>query len=197
MKLAIDPGHPTEHGDTGTRAHGLAEYLYTWQMANALVAYLRHSLPDCETILTRSTENEVVSLADRGAATKEFGADLVLSLHVDGAEAQHLRGSSMYYWPGNKVGHEVALKISAAMPEPLFRRYSAGVFAADARTDKWLKRANRVIAPHRATTVLVEMGYCTNHRDLMALLDNTTQIGIMLALVCGVIRFKQLTEVTQ
>lgn len=194
MIIAIDPGHPTREGDRGATAPGLVEHEYTWALARSLVAYMRHCLPSAETVLLRSAIDEVVSLAERGHRSAEAGADLVLALHVDSEATGHMRRASGYYWPGNETGALVAETVVRSMPSPLTRSHG-GIYAAkDNRVDKWLLNPRAVIEVHKATAALVECGFASNHRDLMALLDNATQIGINLALMSGIVRFTQLVE---
>ncbi|KPJ59116.1 MAG: hypothetical protein AMJ46_12685 [Latescibacteria bacterium DG_63] len=197
MLLAIDPGHPSHEGDQGCVAPGLVEYRYTWEMAGLLRAHMRHCLPEVETILLRDACDEVVSLAERGQRSADAGVDLVLSLHVDSEATSHARRSSGYYWPGNSVGAEIAEAIIRSMPDPLCRPRGYGVFAArhGNGSDCWLVDARAVIAPHKATSVLIEMGYASNPIDLVALLQNQTQTGIALALMAGVVRAQQLMGV--
>ena len=195
MILAVDPGHPTYSGDLGTTAPGLTEHKYVWETANSLVAHLHHCMPSIKPVLLRRSVGEVVSLRERGERSREAGADMVLSLHVDAAEATRLRRSTAYHWPGNEEGAEVAETIVRSMPSPLHRR-RGGVFATRTHSpaDTWLADARAVVEAHEVTVVLVELGYCTNNRDLVALLDGATQTGIQLALMTGIVRLRQLRE---
>lgn len=194
MRLAIDPGHPTHEGDTGSQAPGLLEYEYSWHMVTSWAAYLRRTVLGVDSFLLRSAVDEVVSLEERGRRSRDGGADLVVSLHVDASESKTLRCASGYYWPSNLTGQQVVQTVIRCMPHPLFRKMGYGAFAArQCARDQWLQRSRNVIEQHAATAVLIELGFCTNETDLTALLDPTTQTGIILALTAGVLRFQQLT----
>lgn len=194
LLVAVDPGHPSYPGDTGAVVPGLVESEYTWEAAHSLQIHMRECVPGVEVRLLRASKDEVVSLPERGRRSAEMGADLVMSLHVDSSESDALRHASGYYWPSNLAGYEVSTAIVRAMPHPLNRRSGQGVFPArEGPRDQWLARARAVMQVHRATSVLIELGYCSHPEDLAALLDSTTQTGIMLALMAGIVRFQQLT----
>lgn len=194
MILAVDPGHPSYEGDTGAVAPGLEEYRYTWEMAHLLRAHLGHCLPQVEVVLLRAAVDEVVSLDERGRRSAEARANLVMSLHVDSEVTSHSRRAAGYYWPGNSAAADICDAVVRCMPHPLHRPYGHGVFAARHGTgaDLWLRRARAVLAVHKATSVLIELGFCSNPVDLVGLLDGNTQTGIALALMAGVVRSLQL-----
>jgi N-acetylmuramoyl-L-alanine amidase len=192
LTIAIDPGHGGE--SKGAVVPELVEADYVINFARFLALRLKHSAEPFEVHLLRERNDETVSLAERGRRSKEIGADLVVSIHVNAGPDQRQGGAMAFYWPGNEHGWEVCDAWLRAMPPPLYTARRS--FAADPSLpgDEWLSRARNVLEPHECTSVLWELGYCTNKKDLDALLDPATQSAMVSACLVGLARFRQLAE---
>ncbi len=167
----------------------LVEKTWVLEQAKKLEAALLE-LPDVDVKLTRQDDRDLHRAA-RGVFSEESGADLVLVLHVNSHHDSRVNGLMTFCWPGNAVGKAVGEAIAAAAPPELRRKITRCWEASDlpGDDDDWLRRARSVLAPHRATAVLVEAGHCTNAEDLEELLRPDVQRGIVAACVAGVVRF--------
>jgi N-acetylmuramoyl-L-alanine amidase len=113
-KIVLDPGHGGEQfGAVGL--NGLEE-----KTSNLWVAEkLRHLLEQdgAEVHMTRTSDDETVSLQERVDFTRSKGADLFVSLHHN-ANAQVDRTSDRsevyYYWWNDGPSRDVANRLSAA-----------------------------------------------------------------------------------
>lgn len=186
LKLCIDPGHGGADRGAVSPDGVLVEADYTMSLARFLAARVKHSSESIEVGFTRSRDDESVTLTERGQRSRDQGADLVLCLHVNAGPVQ-LHGGMTFYWPSNIYGQEIADHIQRSFPKPLYYQTRGPIPATDDKSpgDDWLRRARNVLAPHRATAVLVEVGFLSNPVDLAALLEPAIQSGIVAALMCG------------
>ena len=191
-RIALDPGHPPH----GTKALGLVESVYTWEMANFVKSRLDHSGEPFEVQLLRLAVDEAVNLDERGRRSEAFGAELILHLHVNWNNRSDVHGCEAYYWPGNLVGQEVGDSVLRAMSDVLRHPSRVAMAARDtsAPEDDWLRNARAVMEPHAATSCLVELGYCSSPRDLRALLSPAVQSAICAALMVGVACYRVIRE---
>lgn len=182
--IVIDPGHGGT--DPGVVVDQLIEKVVTLSVARQLRKALLGLGWDLAVELTREGDEEL-SLAARGALSEKYAADLVLSLHCNSAPGP-AQGAIAFHWPGSPTGEVVAKSIVRAMPQRLLRAKS-NVFAAtddDGPGDDWLRRARNVLAPHKAPTVLIEMGFADDDDDRDVLMNAEGQRGIVAACVVGV-----------
>jgi N-acetylmuramoyl-L-alanine amidase len=125
---------------------------------------------------------------------RSAGADLVVSLHVNSNESPEPRGLDMFYWPGNMVGESISWAVLKAAPVPFHVRGRKPRAATDLPTpdDDWLQAPRSVLGRHKATAVLVELGFSSNPLDRRALLDPVTRHGLALAVEAGIVRARQI-----
>jgi len=191
LTLAIDPGHPSHDGDTGSvsTCGRIVEPDYTIHIARLLHhAIAVRELPITQ-VLLRERNDEVVSVAERARRATDAGADLVLSIHVDAWHEPTYQGAHILYWPSNRDGKRIADQIAAAWP-PILRRRHDG-YAAHAHL--WPRTYN-VLEAYEQTSILCECGYASNPRDVDALVEDTVQDQIVGALLQGIRLFRQMRE---
>lgn len=190
--VAGDPGHPSFFGDTGAKsADGrIVECDYTIHIARMLLAACENE-PGVDMHLLRTRNDEVVKVSERARRAEDFGADLVLCVHVDSSPTD-VSGASVIHWPGNRVGALVGSQIAHSWPA-ILRRTSKTYPAYDDGPQAW-PRARNVLQCYPQTAVLVECGYASNKNDVDALVEETVQVQIIGALMQGIRCFRQLTE---
>lgn len=184
MIVVIDPGHGGEE-DRGACYGNLVEAMYCLDVAERLEHAIKHIHWDVYVALTRR-EDRHISLPARGQTSDRLSADLVISLHVNAHPgAPHLKGAMGFGWPGNDNAADIGRTILNAMPAPLKRTNS---WHATDTEQPWLQRPRNVLRPHRATSVLIEVGFASNDEDRDYLLRDSTPAGLVCALLCGVHR---------
>lgn len=93
LKIMLDPGHGGD--DRGAKGpKGLKEKEAVLELALALKDRLQEA--DFEVILTRE-EDVFIPVWDRAWLANELGADLFISLHLNGHRAKAARGSEVYF----------------------------------------------------------------------------------------------------
>ena len=191
LTIALDPGHPSNDGDTGSvSACGrIVECDYTLHIVRQLRTALQADPIPATPVLLRCRNDEVVAVSERARRATEAGADLVVSVHVDSSVHTSYRGAHVLYWPGNSVGEAVAGQIASSWPAVL-RRAGRG---SPAHENLW-PRARNVLAAYAETAVLAECGYASHPADVDALVEDTVQDQIVGALMQGIRHFRQLRE---
>lgn len=91
--IVIDPGHGGKH--PGTVWGKYYEKDITLSVALMLGDMIKENLPDVKVVFTR-TEDKYVDLVDRGKIANAAGADLFLSIHVNGSPNNNAVGASSY-----------------------------------------------------------------------------------------------------
>ncbi len=94
LQVAVDAGH----GGTNTGAIGLnskvQEKDYTLKMAKALERYLTRK--KAKVFMTRNSDTDL-SMVDRTLMLREQDADILISIHLNSAGNQNIKGVSTYY----------------------------------------------------------------------------------------------------
>ena len=198
MKLLLDPGHGWANGvgDPGACRGDFHESNWTFQFSGYLAECVRHLCEPWEIASTRLLAADNPTLEARGEMSRDFGADLVLSIHVNASISPLDHGGLTFYWPGNASGRAVADIIARALPEPLHRNGGYGIAATDSARpdDDWLKRVRACLIHHDMTSVLFEVGYCSSVGDLAAIMRPAIQSGLCAAALAGLARFRALNE---
>lgn len=91
--IVLDPGHGAK--DTGTCEASKPEAWYNLRVARACKAALEAD-GRFKVYMTRSEDNEYLTLMERGMFANEKNADLLLSMHFDGSEDVTRRGCAVY-----------------------------------------------------------------------------------------------------
>ena len=209
--IVLDPGHggvgtgddgamwPTFAPKPGDRdrqyveARAQAEILEdatALQIAQETALSLHGLRVACE--LTRY-DDEHVSLRERAQLAQKYGADLVISIHLN-AGPPTLHGADVFFPEGDRTSARVADAIARAMPPRLFTNRRHAV----APLPHWTGRAYNVMAPHvelhHQPTVLVECCYLTAEKDRALVKTPWGRATIVNALRAGIVEFCQLRE---
>lgn len=97
VKIFIDPGHGGS--DSGATGNGLREKNITLQIATRIKNILLTEYNGVEVMMSRTTD-EFVSLKDRTDAANRWGADYLLSVHINAGGGT---GFESYIYPGTTV----------------------------------------------------------------------------------------------
>src|SRR5690606_16840571 len=153
--VVVDPGHGP--GDPGVVVDGVTEAELVWDIASRIEgrltaigaeAYLsrgRHGDPDDET---------------RAGFANEAGADLLVSLHIDGHHNPLASGAATYYFGSPVSGQHSAMGKQFA--ELVLRELVARTGLVDCRAHP---KTWDLLRLTRMPTVRIEAGYLTNPGD--------------------------------
>jgi N-acetylmuramoyl-L-alanine amidase len=155
----IDPGH----GGTnpGCVRDDFVEKEHTLKIGMALDRIAIATGIHCA--LTRWDDRDV-SFRERGEISREFGATLVLCVHVNANRSPEPQGMEWYYWPGNSRTQSFCNYAASISP-----RATARVIACEIDPEKpatrWLEAPRRVIGCHQTDAILCEVGYASSPND--------------------------------
>lgn len=171
--IAIDPGHGgSDHGEVG-RA-GLSESEVCWDLASRLAERLIRR--GAKVFLTR-TGSEGPGNTERAQRANEFGADLLLSIHLNAHDSADAGGSSSYYFGASKAGQALAERIQDEL---------TSLGAGDCRSHA---RSYPILKETRMPAVLVEPAFITNPDEEKQLGDPEFRNTLADALVAALQRF--------
>lgn len=108
-KVVLDAGHGGK--DPGTVYQGYREKDITLSVALRLGALIRENHPEVQVIYTRKTD-VLIPLDERGNIANKAGADLFISIHVNGARNSAASGTETFVMGVDKSGGnlEIAMK---------------------------------------------------------------------------------------
>lgn len=114
--VVLDPGHGGTEDGTYAVHNGKVykEEEINWKIANYAMQALEQS-SDIEVHLTK-TKNQTMSLVKRVTVAKSYGADLLVSMHIDDSESSAVKGASVLVSKGT-------YRSSLASKEKLFAGY--------------------------------------------------------------------------
>jgi N-acetylmuramoyl-L-alanine amidase len=172
-RIVIDPGHGGD--DPGTVHDGLSEADLAWDLATRLDGRL--SALGVLSWLTRGPGNGA-SDEQRAALANEVGADLLLSLHIDGFSSSHANGVAAYHYGGGESVSTMGERLADLVQRELVAR--TGMLDARTHGKTWaLLRLTRMPA------VRIELGYLTSPIDRAKLVDplfrDTVAEGLLVA----------------
>ncbi len=171
--IAVDPGHGGEdRGEVG-RA-GLLESDVCWDLASRLADRLIGR--GASVLLTRSAD-EGPDNTERARRANEFGADLLVSIHLNTHESAEAGGSSSYYFGASQTGQALAERIQDEL-------ISLG--ASDCRSHA---RSYPILKETRMPAVLVEPAFITNPEEEKKLDDLEFRDAIADSIVTAIQRF--------
>jgi N-acetylmuramoyl-L-alanine amidase len=181
--LVLDPGHGG--ADPGVVVGELTEAEITLAVALEVRAAVEALRWPVVVELTRKGNDETLSLAQRGALAKKYGADFVLALHVNSAPGA-AQGAMGFFRAGDRCAKSIAARIVHSVPDRLFR---ANNMLIETRPGDWTSRAHHVVTAHPCPAVCFEMGFADDADDNAALRDAAVRRGLVAAVLCGVARF--------
>lgn len=172
-RIVIDPGHGGE--DRGIVHDGVDEAGLVWDLATRLEGRL--TALGVRTWLTRGPANGATD-EQRAHLANEIGADIVLSLHVDGFVSARANGLAAYYYGGGESSSTIGERLADLVRRELVAR--TGLVDGRIHGKSWaLLRLTRMPA------VRLELGYLTSPVDRPRLLDplfrDTVAEGLLVA----------------
>lgn len=176
--VVLDPAHGGV--DRGVVANGLHEDDVAYDVAARTAVRLRAT--GVETVLTRDrwsgpSDRQRATLAD------EAGADVVVSIHCDGADSPAASGVATFFWGDDRVGARSAT--GAHLASLVQRELVARAGFTDLRTHACTFDILRVT---KMPAVQVELGYLTNPTDAARLADDDVRDLVAEALVVAIQR---------
>lgn len=172
-RIVIDAGHGG--ADTGAVAAGSTEAEICWDVASRLVGRL--TALGVQTWPTRGPHHGP-SDEERARLANDVGADLVLSLHVDGCVSPLASGVAAYYYGAGESSSTIGERLAELVVRELVAR--TGMVDCHVHGKTWaLLRLTRMPA------VRVELGYLTSSIDRAKLCDaryrDTMAEGLLVA----------------
>jgi N-acetylmuramoyl-L-alanine amidase len=172
-RIVLDPGHG---GDDPGVTHGtLTEAGIVWDIASRLEGRL--TALGVRTWLTRGPYNRRTD-DERAAFANEIGADLVLSLHVDGSNSPRPHGLAAYYYGGDESSSTIGERLADLVQRELVARTGMQDNRIHGKTWALLRRT-------RMPAVRVELGYLTSSIDRPMLVNplfrDTVAEGLLVA----------------
>ena len=165
-RVGLDPGHGG--ADPGAKGNGIVEA--DWNMA--FCRRLKYTLDDLvDPVLLRDRHDEDVSLMERGS--RSLGCDLTYCVHVNAAWNPKWHGFLVFHWPTNALMRKLGNLLMRSAPPPLYKPGWNSIAATSEPTsdDDWLQRPRNVLGVHDGDSILLEVGYCSNEDDALALGD--------------------------
>ena len=173
-RIVIDPGHGGD--DPGIVVDGVAEADLTWDLASRLDGRL--SALGVRTWLTRGP-GVSRSDAERADLANEVGADVVVSLHVDGFASPHANGIATYFFGADGTTSTIGEQLADLVRRELVARTRFTDCRTHGKTWAMLRLT-------RMPAVRVEVGYLTSPLDRPRLLDpavrDTVAEGLLAAI---------------
>ncbi|MDB7815640.1 N-acetylmuramoyl-L-alanine amidase family protein [Intestinimonas butyriciproducens] len=172
--IVIDPGHGGSR--PGARYEGIAEKDINLAVSKKLETLLKNH--GYNVVMTRSTDVDV-GLYERADIANAVNADLFVSIHSNAAENRpDYQGIYTYYHPSSRRG----ARLAQAIQTPLCRM-TGGI-------DRGIKDADFVVIREtQMCAVLVEMGFMTNHEELMNLIDDSYQDKLAQGISEGIVSY--------
>ena len=172
--VVVDPGHGG--ADRGAVGHGLAEATIVEDLAARLEGRL--TAVGVRTLLTRGPDNDP-SDAERAEFANDSGADLVLSLHVDGSASPGCEGVASYHFgSGSGVTSTVGEQLASLVQREVVAR--TDLLDCHVHEKTW-----EILRLTRMPAVRLELGHLTHAEDARRLADpafrDTVAEGILVA----------------
>ncbi|WP_066317023.1 N-acetylmuramoyl-L-alanine amidase [Bacillus sp. FJAT-29814] len=161
-KIYLDPGHGGT--DPGAIGNGLLEKVLTRKIVDYAKSYLLANYDGVE-VRTSRIEDETKTLSQRTADANAWGADLIVSPHINSAEAKSANGFESFVYTNPS-----AASISA---QNILHAEILGVMKAwGISTDRGKKRANfHMVREPKIPAVLTENLFISNAFDANRLKD--------------------------
>lgn len=181
-RIVIDPGHGGEDrgtvyvGDPQDPASVIVEADLCWDLASRLEGRL--TALGVQTWLTRGPNNARTD-EERAALANDVGADLVISIHVDGFSSPRANGIAAYYYGAGESSSTIGERLADLVQREIVAR--TGLTNGRIHAKTWaLLRLTRMPA------VRVELGYLTSPLDRARLTDplfrDTVAEGLLVAI---------------
>jgi N-acetylmuramoyl-L-alanine amidase len=140
-RIVIDPGHGGH--DTGTISPGgMREKDLVLDVGRRLKAYIKHSYPDVEVIMTRDSDR-YVALEERTAIANSRHADLFISIHANASPSRAASGVETFFVSPDRVPADEPqtatrenarpASVNGEKPEPMYASVMVGNRIAESR----------------------------------------------------------------
>jgi N-acetylmuramoyl-L-alanine amidase len=181
-RIVIDPGHGGDDrgtvyvGDPQDPRSEIVEADLCWDLASRLEGRL--TALGVQTWLTRGPQNARTD-DERAGLANEVGADLFISIHVDGFASPRANGIAAYYYGAGESSSTIGERLADLVQRELVAR--TGLTNGRIHAKTWtLLRLTRMPA------VRVELGYLTSPLDRTRLTDplfrDTVAEGLLVAI---------------
>lgn len=172
--VVIDPGHGGDR--SGAHYEGISEKDINLAVSLKLEAILRGY--GYNVVMTRAEDVEM-DLYVRSYLANAVDADLFVSLHSNAASNNpDYQGIYTYYHPTSRRGAELAQTIQTPLCQ------------ATGGIDRGIRDADFVVVREtNMAAVLVEMGFMSNHEELMKLVDSDYQDKLAQGIAEGIVRY--------
>ncbi len=176
-RIVVDPGHGGADSGYVYSGNGvrITEAALTWDLAARLEGRL--TALGVQTWLARGPSNGR-SDEERARLANEVGADLVISLHVDGFASPHANGLAVYYFGAAEASSTIGERLADLVQRELVARTRMTNCRIHAKTWALLRMT-------RMPAVRVELGYLSSPGDRARLTDplfrDTVAEGLLVA----------------
>jgi len=197
--VCLDPGHPSEVNDGMTVQNGVTENHINWLIAQELRDLLEAD--GIRVVMTKSSEDELVTNEERARIANESGAVLFFRIHCDnGPSGAH--GMTFYYpdrqgiWDGH-TGPSTDLlpechDAACAIHDPAIDELDGLLHDRGVRTDNETYLGSRQGGALRGSilseipVVLVEVCFLSDPDDASVVKDASTRSLVVQALSSGI-----------
>jgi N-acetylmuramoyl-L-alanine amidase len=173
-RIVLDPGHGGD--DLGVVADGIEEAGIVWDLATRLEGRL--AAMGVTPWLTRGPGNGATD-EQRAALANDIGADLVVSLHVDGFSSPRAHGVATYYYGAGETSSTIGERLAELVQHELVARTGLSDNRIHGKTWALLRLT-------KMPTVRAEVGYLTSAADRARLVDpqfrDTIAEGLLVAI---------------
>ncbi|WP_375498015.1 N-acetylmuramoyl-L-alanine amidase [uncultured Jatrophihabitans sp.] len=172
-RIVLDAGHGGSDG--GVVVDGIREADLVWELTSRLQGRL--SALGVQTWSTRGPHNGATDEA-RAQLANEVGADLLLSIHIDGSASPRANGIAAYYYGAGESSSTIGERLADLAQRELVAR--TGMLDCRIHGKTW-----SLLRLTRMPTVRVELGYLSAAEDRSKLLDplfrDTMAEGLLVA----------------
>lgn len=177
LTICLDPGHGMSNRVRGVHDSGavvtvngkrLTEASIVMDWADEIRALLMAQ--GHKVVRTRKDALDPAPLLERAAIAREYGANLMISLHCNAADGMAHGTETFYRGPGNK---HLAQRLNTAVVEAL------GTMDRGAKTENQSQHKRLAVLAH-PQSVLIELGFLDHAQDRAKLTDES-----LILLACG------------
>jgi N-acetylmuramoyl-L-alanine amidase len=171
LKIAIDAGHGGENSGTSGLASGALEKNLTLVIARDLQTVLKKA--GVRHILMTRTRDTTLDMPSRIMMLREFSPDLLVSIHLNSAGSDTVRGTSTYYrYIGFRPLSVAILNQLQKLGLPEFGNVGSFNFALSGPTDY--------------PNCLVELAFLSNREDEKKILNPKFQMAAAQRILAGI-----------
>lgn len=189
-KIIIDPGHggifPGKVGKNDLREKDI-----NLEVAKKLVKFLNES--GAMVIMTRNTDRDLVDsniagrfllkqrsdLQNRVKLSKEYNADIFISIHCNSIPSERWSGAQTFYDPENKESEILAKTIQSELIKQL----------KNTKRQALIRRDTYLFENLEIPAVIIECGFLSNPKEAELLSQNEYQYRLAFAIYSGIVKY--------